>query len=329
MTPDPIIPQANEDVFEVIGADDGRDPASMDQFIESLEQSFEYPSLATIGQTDEQIAAEILGNEGQEVPDEEDEDEEIVPPVPPVEGDPPPEVPPALPADHVLVNGQPVPIADIQRLYEFDQYLRSNPDAAARVQQAVQPAVPTPESTPPANQELTPPDFLDMEDPAHKFMWESHVAQQKQLAAFQQQTVAQAQQAAVERANADMALALERWKTSHPNFNEDQIIEVRKHAASMNVIDSLMATSTTPVDALVRAMDLAAIDNPDLRNVYLDTSHKTPSRKQQSATRKGKLNALGGTSGSVPRTTTPSRPQTDREAIDEFAKGLAESFQQN
>lgn len=305
---------------------------SIDDFIKSLETDFEYPALSALGRTDAEIADEIV-DPPEEPNDEEDND--TPPEVPPVdEGQSQPpasDTPPSLPADHVLVNGIPVALADLQRLHEFDQFLRNNPDAAARVQAAVQPPVPPSTETPaPANQEvaLTPPEFLDLEDPAQKFMWDSYVAQQKQIEAISARDVARDTAAAQAKINSEMDQALLQWKTAHPNFNEDQINSVRRHAADMNVIDSLIATTPSPVAALVRAMDLAALDDPDLRTVYLTPeTPPTPTRHQRSTTRKGKLNSLGGGSGSVPRTTTTPRAQSDREAIDQFAKELGESFQ--
>lgn len=327
MTPPEIANQQNdEDFYQIVAGDDQRTPESMDSFIQSLEEKFEYPELSTLSglnKTDEEIAAEILGDEGLEV---DDEDEEIIPPT--AETPPPadPENPSALLPDHVLVNGNQVPLADVQRLWEFDKFLRENPEAAQRVQAAVQPVVPAAETPPPANQELTPPEWMDLEDPQQKFMWDQHVQTQQTLATIAQRDAAARQAEITQRATTDMATALSQWTAAHPNINEDQIEKVRAHAAEMNIIGSLMATSSTPVQALVRAMDIAALDDPDLRTVYLTPEVKTPTRQQRSTTRKGKLNALGGSSGSVPRTTTPSRPQTDQEAREQFAAGLAESF---
>lgn len=336
MSPE-IESQQSDDGYEVIGANDGRDSTAMDQFIASLEGEFQYPEFVhgADGKSDEQIAAEILNGEGQEEVDDETVDDTptpVEPPPAPATGDvtPPPTTPQP---DHVLVNGQSVPLADIQRLYEFDQYLRNNPDAASRVQQAVAtPTVPPavqPTPAPPAD-EVKPPDFLDMDDPAHKFMWESHLEQQRQLQSFQQMQAAREQEALNQKALSEMDTALSKFRSLHPNFNDDQITEMRRHAASMNIASAVMATTVNPVDGFVRILDLAAMDHPDLRTVYLTPAESpTPTRKQRSTERKGKLNSLGGSSGSIPRTTTTPRPVTDREAIDEFAKGLAESFQQN
>jgi hypothetical protein len=335
----PVLPQESDDnYYEVIGANDGRTNESMDQFIASLEESFEYPQLATLasGQTDEEIAAEILGDEGQEIPDDEEiEDEEVVTPPAPV---PVAEVPPVPPApvvtspETVTINGQQILTSDVQRLYEFDQFLRSNPEAAQRVKAAVEPVVPAPavEATPTPDPALTPPEWMDLEDPAQRFMWESHVTNQKTLSALQAQSMQRQQSEINAQAAANTNTAISQWVAAHPNFNEDQVNEVRKHAAQMNLIDSLIATSPNPIVAVSRALDLAAMDKPELRTVYLDTeAPPTPTRQQASRTRKSKLNALGGSSGSVPRTTTTPKAMSDREAIDQFAAGLAESFQNN
>lgn len=336
MTPDPIIPQStDEDFYQIVAGVDGQTPESMEAFIANLEKDFEYPELSTLSgatKTDEEIAAEILGNEGQEIEDENEEITPTDPPASPVTGEVTPPVPPIEPTllpDHVMVNGKQVSLADVQRLYEFDQFLRENPETAQRVQAAVQPVVPVAAETPaPANQELTPPEWMDLEDPAQKFMWDSHVANQNTLLALQEQNARDAQERINAQARADMDVALQRWTAAHPNFNEDQIEAVRKHGAEMNIWAAVNATSPDPVTSLVRVMDIAALDDPALRTVYLTPEVKTPTRQQRSTTRKGKLNSLGGSSGSVPRTTTPSRPLTDREAIDQFAAGLAESIGQ-
>lgn len=321
MTPEVDPQNANDEhYFEVTGTDDGRTGESMDAFIKDLEKSFEYPALATLNLEPDPI-------------EEPDPAPELDPTDPDPEADPDPEEPEELEGGTetpgtVLVNGKEISLEDIQRLYEFDQHLRANPDVAERVQAAVKPAVPpATETTPPADQGLTPPEWMDLEDPQQKFMWDQHVATQTTLATLQQRDAAAEQQRINTQAVTDMDAALTVWKAAHPNFNEDQIVEVRKHAADMNIITSLMAT-TTPQQALVRAMDLAALDKPELRTLYLDPEqHKIKTRQQRSTERKGKLNALGGSTGSVPRTSTTPRPMTDREATAQFAKELEESFQ--
>src|SRR5215472_10052167 len=49
----------------------------------------------------------------------------------------PPEPEPSEPTDGFNINGTVWPREEIERLYNFDQYLRANPDAAQRVAQAV------------------------------------------------------------------------------------------------------------------------------------------------------------------------------------------------
>jgi hypothetical protein len=299
---------------------------SIDDFIKSLEDdNWSAQVLEPIRPAD----AELQPQEDAEVEEEETDDEPVDPPL---QTDPPP----AADTDSdlfVTVRGQQVPIADIERLHEFDQFLRSNPDAAQRVQAAVsKPVVPEPAApAEPANEVATPPEFLDLDDPVHKFLWEQSQTQQKELLSIRQADIARQQEEINRRAVADMDVALTRFRSAHPNFNDDQIESLRQHSASMNIIGAVMATTPDPVSALVRVLDLGAMDNEDLRTIYLapPETPKETTQRQKSSSRKGKLNALGGSSGSVPRTSSSPRPMSDRDAIDQFAKELSDSFQQN
>jgi hypothetical protein len=302
---------------------------SIDDFIKSLEDdSFTYPALTHLatGVVDEPVAE-----------DEDDEEETTNEPVTPDETTTDDTIPEPVTSTvpTVTVRGQQVPLADLERLYEFDQFLKSDPDAAARVQQAVagQPVVPAEPITPVAQtpQVVTPPDFLDLDDPVHKFLWEQSQSQQQSLLQLRQQEAARINAETERRANDDMATAISRFRAAHPTFNDDQINTLRQHGARMNIVGAVMDTTPSPVEALVRVLDIAAMDNADLRPIFLAPPDEspTPTRRQQSTTRKSKLNALGGSTGSVPRTTSTPRATTDKQAIDQFAKELAESFGQN
>lgn len=306
-----IIPEASAETIEA--------------FVASLQDDFEYPALTHLSSTSEDFEPE-----DEEIDDAEHDEEETPANDSPASGDDDePSDPSALPDGFILIKGQPVAITDVERLYDFDQFLRSDPDASERVAQAVKPIVPTPTPAP-ASQELTPPEWMDLEDPQQKFMWDSHVANQNTLAAVAQQAQQREQELSNQRAVADMDVALTRFRSAHPNFNDDQITALRLHARDMNIIGAVMATAPNQVDGFVRTMDLAAMDSPDLRSIYLTPeTPSTPTRQQKSATRKRQLNALGGSSGSAPRTSPAKRPMSDREAIEQMAAGLAESFQSN
>lgn len=317
--PQEFIPQQDEH-YQAIVPEASQE--SIDDFLKTLEADFDYPALSHLSST----PADVIDPTPAEEIDEETDDNEPVPPVVPDEITDP------VQPQTVLVNGQQVPLADVQRLWEFDQFLRSNPDAAERVQQAVTPPqspVPPAAETPPAN-EVTPPEFLDLEDPKDKFFWDQILANKQQLDTFTRQAQQIAEAESQRRYTEDAECAVANFRTQHPNFNDDQILSLRQHARDMNIIGALAATTSNLIDAFSRNLELAAMDSPDLRTIYLTPEEPpVPTTRQRSDTRKSKLNSLGGSSGSVPRTTPVSRPMSDREATDQFAAGLAEAFQQN
>lgn len=314
---------------------------TIESFIDKLSEGWEYPTDAHTGDTPPAVIDQQVTP-----PEDEEDDDPDDPLVPEPDATPDPNATPttAIEPETVKVNGVAVPLADVQRLYEFDQFLRSNPDASQRVAAAIsndqptpaapaaeQPTVPAQTPAPAAPASVTPPDFLDLEDPAQKFLWDSHVATQTELATIRQQGQQQAQALADRQAQVDASEAIAKFRTDHPNFNDDQITTLRQHAAQMNIVGSLLATSPTPVAALHRNLELAALDHADSRTLFLaapDTS-RTPTREQHSRRRKSALNAIGGGGGAVPKTNTAPKPQTDRQAIDEFARQLAETYQSN
>jgi hypothetical protein len=278
---------------------------------------------------------------GEEEDDDEPEDDET--PIDPPTPDPTAQT--SSTPDFIEVNGQQIPRADIERLYQFDQYLRANPDAAQRVQAAIpaptatsaggQPNVPSPPA--PANQvaefeEPTPPDFLDLDDPAQKFQWDSHVATQKALfdrdqrdtRLFAQQ--AQERQAQTNRqAAVDMTTALDKFKQTHPNLNEDDITKIRKAAGPF--VGGMLA-QLPPVDALIRSMEVGGMMDDDIRTKLTDPTVRTQSEKTKTRHRKARLGELSGSGRSAPKTDT-ARPTftSDKDFINAIAQELSESMQ--
>lgn len=255
-----------------------------------------------------------------------------------------PATPSSATPEFIEVNGQQIPKADIQRLYEFDKFLRANPDAAQRVQAAIPPPaaappaggppnVPTPPT--PANQveewkDPEPPDFLDLDDPAQKFQWDTHVSTQKALfdrdqrdkQLFAQQ--AQDRQAQTTRqAAVDMGTALEQFKQAHPNLNEDDIATIRKSAGPFV---SGMLAQLPPVQALVRSMEVGGMMDDDMRTKLTDPTIRTQSEKTKTRHRKARLGELSGSPRSAPK--TEARPQftSDKDFVNAIAQELSESM---
>jgi hypothetical protein len=247
---------------------------------------------------------------------------------------------PTVDADSFTINGQQFPRADIERLYQFDQYMRSNPDVAKRLNDAIATPASTAESTVPAAQatatseEYTapdPPEFLDLDDPVQKFQWDNHVATQKVLHDNEQrqrqffQTQAQERQATLNRqAQQDMDQALSTFKQQYPNLNDDDITHIR--AAAGPFIEGMMK-QLSPTDALVRSMEVAGMMDENVRNKMTDVTTKTPTDKQKTRHRKARLGEISGSGRSAPR--TESRPSftSDKEMLNALANEFSEQMQ--
>lgn len=278
-----------------------------------------------------------------------DDDEEIEPGTDTPDDDDTPQEPPApeetTDADYFTINGNRFERADIERLYNFDQYMRANPDVAQRVNDAIvtsptretppagSPPVPeAPAETSAEFEAPEPPDFLDLEDPVHRFQWESHVGNLKALHDRDQQTnrafaqMAADRQAQTERqAATDMQQALATFTEAHPNLNDDDIAKIRQAAAPF--VEGMLK-QLPPVEALARSMEVAAVMDNDIRDKMMDPTVKTQTDKQRSRHRKERLGQISGSPRSAPRT-EPSRPAytSDKEMLNDLAAAFSEQMQ--
>lgn len=245
--------------------------------------------------------------------------------------------------DYFTVNGNRFERADIERLYNFDQYLRANPDTAQRVNDAIAPrSTPpptgtgqTPVSETPTDTEFKapePPEFLDLEDPVQKFQWDSHVGNLKAIHERDERDkkafaamAADRQEQQNRQAASDMQTALGTFKSAHPNLNDDDIAKIRQ--AAVPFVEGMMK-QLPPVDALTRSMEVAAVMDNDLRDKMMDPTVRTRSEREQSRHRKNKAGQIAGSPRSAPRT-EPSRPAftSDKEMLNELAAAFSEQMQ--
>jgi hypothetical protein len=245
---------------------------------------------------------------------------------------------PSTEEDFVTVNGNQIARADIQRLYEFDKYLRANPAAAQRLAAAL--PEPTGESTVPATGETSPPtnqdyqepvkpEWLDDDDPQQKFVWESMVSLQKsqfETTRQQQQFLAQQQSFQVEQnqrqAAADMAQAIATFREQYPGLNEDDLASIRKDAVPFV---KPMMEQLPPVEALRRSMEVAAYANTDMRQ-KLEMANPNPTNKQKSQTRKAKLGSLSSSPRSAPKEVTRPSFSSDRDMVNAIAHEISDQM---
>ncbi len=286
---------------------------------------------------------DLTGGVDDESPDDDDE----------TPNEPPEGAPAGAPqagTDFFEINGQQFAREDIERLYNFDQYMRSNPDVAQRVNAAIAGQGPTGQATVPDPSQATtdqgrteppvveewkdpePPEFLDLEDPAQKFQWDTHVATQKALFNNEQrqrqffaQQAEQTNRRNVQQAQQDMATALASFKQVHPNLNEDDIAKIRNLAGPF--VEGMMK-QLPAVEALSRSMEVAGMMDNDLRDKLMDTTVRTKTEKQQSRHRKGRLGEISGAGRSAPRT-EQARPAftSDKEFLNALASEFSEHMQ--
>ena len=292
----------------------------MDAFIASLESDFNYQNninLSTLlpqGNNDE-------GGDDDDTDENDDQESN--------EGEETPDT-----NDFFTINGKQFSREEIERLYNFDQYLRANPDAATRVAQAItrpSPVSETPPQTPP--QEFSapePPSELDLDDPQTKILWDQVVESRKaiwdqnQRFAQQQQTIAAGQQRLqASQAQSDMQTALNQFKEQFINLNEDDITTIRKEAGP--ILPSFLS-QLPPVTALFRSMEVAAWANADIRKKLNDPEFKTETQATKSTTRKRKLGSISGSPASAPKTETRPQYRNDRDMVNQLAQAFQDSL---
>lgn len=289
----PATPNLVDDFQEVTDAPN--ELADFEQFVAGLDATFNY---------DDGTVRDVIANLGDDtvVNDEEEEDgeDEDVPDDTATNQDtdtPPPAT--------VRVGDVDVPLSDLVAAYARGQAPPAPP----------QPVTPTPPVV-----DETPPEWVDQSDPTQMGFWKENVEQRKALAVLNQATAQQRQQDQRRQADADFRVALSQFKSMYPGLSDSEIDNMIRPAAAQ-MIPGLLATHANPVEALGKAMYIAGLENVVTRDKILGIATEAPGKKRQR-----KISSLSGTSGSAPRTTAAPRVTNDRQARDEFAQALAESF---
>lgn len=255
---------------------------------------------------EEQAAAqEMVAHLEAQFKDLDDEPEvEAEPVVEPEGSDTEPEPTPA--PQTVNVDGVAVPVE------EAVAYLTRKEAERQAAAAAPEPAKPAPI-----------PEWVDQDDPADLARWnymQRLELQQAQLLANQQQV---AQDQVRSRAVADANSGIHTFRTLHPELSESDITTIRTHAAALEIIDGLSKVRSGP-DAVAKALDIAYWDLPEFRAQATATPSPAAAKKAERAEKKEKLNALGGSSGSVPRTESKPDLSSDSGAKKAAAAWLKE-----
>lgn len=294
------------------------------------------------------------GGEGGETPPTPPGDGEPAPPPPPSPTDVPdpnaPLPPPPPPAvEYVEFDGQQIPASQLRALLDWQQNFAGDPELQALVTghlvgraAPVEGGAPTTPAAgvgtpaapaagqPSAFQPLTPPEDVDLEDPAIAALWGIIQQQHGQIAQLST-GVQQTMDAHVANARANSQSVYKRAAESFRNAHEldDNDINILSQVASrLQILPALMqgidpltgvAVRPDPLAAVERALEIAYFTVPEYRSREFQRSVK---QQQGDAQRKKNLAAVGGTAGSAARTTTPARPGTP-ESRQEMVKEVA------
>lgn len=268
------------------------------------------------------MVARLREQFGLDEPAEEPEAEEPEPAVAETEEEGPTAQPPASPAspaseprtDVVVIDGREVPVTEARSLIDLRNYLASHPEKAQEVRQVIEGKQPEPEAP-------KPPEWLDTDDPAQMAMWQRQTdleAQVRQIGNTQRQNLEEQTRA---RASADANSGIATFRVAHPELSEDDLTTLRTHAVALNIIDGLAKTRSGP-DAILKALDIAYWDHPEFRARASEAPTPAEAKTAKAAERKGKLNALGGSSGSAPRSEAKPDLSSDGSAKKEAAQWL-------
>ena len=229
--------------------------------------------------------------------------------------------------------GTPLTETEAAGLLHLRKLLVEHPELAAEVnakaeavlsgrslpQIEAEPAEP-PVDAPPVENAL--PDFIDPDEPGQIALWREIEA----LRANQEQTNVRAQQATVEanqaRVHADIANAVDRFKTAHPDLDDSDIAAIRDHtSATVNIASVMGNFPGDPVEGLVRALEIGSMTDPATRDKVLGVRDDRP---KKDADRQKALSALSGGSGAGQRR-APKAPKPA--GWNDVAKQLAKELE--
>lgn len=257
------------------------------------------------------------------------------------------------PTDYTAPVLTPEQSAALARAQEFDNLLRTNPEFQQHIvnwlQSQGQPAANLPTPNPFAGWQQTPtpppaaptlPSNLDLDDPAVQAILPIIQAQQAQLAQ-QAEILARTQQTSNHYAqefdnfrSQQLRAVINRAKGSFQkqhdlsNADIDRLYDI---AGRMGVAASIMqgvdpvtgaAVRPDPLYAVDRALELAYASTPEFQ---AKEQQRVSEQRKVDTTRKRKLAAISGGSGSSPRT-GPSTPATESERRAAMVAEVAESM---
>lgn len=213
---------------------------------------------------------------------------------------------PLTPPGYIDFEGQQLPVADVRAFLELNERLRTDPAAAERVTQALQPPQEAPKL----------PDWLDPEDTQSVQMWQH-------LQSVEQKANAITARAAHDHERENRARVVDgfrsgvaAFKAKYPHLNEDQIAQIARATGQANIVDGLEKTEGSIAAAFEKGMDMTMWGDPKLRSLAQPEGGTTVPGKPD---RKAKQAALSGSGGSTPQTKpATTKPKTREELMQQM-----------
>lgn len=258
----------------------------------------------------------------------------VMPPEEPPNGEPPPEpeLTVAEPDFITAPDGRTIPVDQFNKLYEFDQFITSNPVAWQTIQTALreppilnQPAYP-PSPAPPAADLTQPPPPVPAQyppgyedDPAYKALWDRTAALEARLEAQDTYQVEERKR----NAQAALATATTHFQSRY-SLTDEQMQQLQWQLVQNGMgRASLEANPIDPIGAFERAYEYSFFTTPGLRDEFLSTqSVQHSNTEQKDRSRKAKLSAVSGTGGTTPPK-EPPKPRTRQERVEAMANEIA------
>jgi hypothetical protein len=206
----------------------------------------------------------------------------------------------------------------------FEHRLRTDPEFAQRVLQALepQPVAPAP-PTPPATPEPELPDF-DYSDPAVKYLHDQMQAMRQELEAARAELNGHSQYIQTTQAQSAQSMvdtAVRNFQT-RTGFSDADMAEIRQFAGTRVALGP--EAQTDPIGAVENALEVARWSIPRFREQALG---QTQTQMVEDRKRQKKLAAVTGNSGAAPR--TPPEPRTPTERKQAMKAAIREAWQGN
>lgn len=237
------------------------------------------------------------------------------------------EEPESLPSTFKLDDDTSIDADTARRYLQFDAFLAENPDFVSALQGIADgtfQVVPVdqetqPTKTTPSTDSLSLPDDVDPDDPAVKFFLSQQAATQAQLTEALDKISSHESQITQQNAATTTSIinrATISFQKDHSLTNE-QMEKIQTTAANLQILPALMSPvdpmsgmprKVDPLAAVEQALETAYWQLPEFREQEIESRLK---QQKDDTTRKGKLTALGGSSGSTPK--MPNAPTNEQE----------------